>query len=330
MIISRMSKKILFLCAALVSLIVLAAGCGKTESQQQDNDEQATVSEESRSITHAMGTTEIKGTPKRIVTLYQGANDAAVALGVTPVGIVESWDEQPVYQYLKADLDGVPIVGLETQPNLEEISKLKPDLIIASKVRHEEVYNQLSAIAPTIAHETVYVFKETVELMGEALDEEEKAKEIVKDWDERVIDFKGKLQDKMGENKPEHVAVLNFRADHARIYYTGFAGSILGELGFEGPESMKSDSPDIIKLTDKESITEMNADVFYIFMDVNDPAVVKNYEEWSSHPLWKNLDAVQSGQVYEVNEIVWNLGGGVISANRMLDDLYDRLGLENK
>lgn len=325
-----MSKKILFLCAALVSLIVLAAGCGKTESQQQDNDEQATVSEESRSITHAMGTTEIKGTPKRIVTLYQGANDAAAALGVTPVGIVESWDEQPVYQYLKADLDGVPIVGLETQPNLEEISKLKPDLIIASKVRHEEVYNQLSAIAPTIAHETVYVFKETVELMGEALDEEEKAKEIVKDWDERVIDFKGKLEDKMGENKPEHVAVLNFRADHARIYYTGFAGSILGELGFKGPESMKADSPDIIKLTDKESITEMNADVFYVFMDVNDPAVVKNYEEWSSHPLWKNLDAVKAGQVYEVNEIVWNLGGGVISANLMLDDLYDRLGLENK
>lgn len=55
------------------------------------------VMAETRVIEHSMGETEIDGTPKRIVTFYQGANDTAVALGVTPVGIVESWVEKPVY-----------------------------------------------------------------------------------------------------------------------------------------------------------------------------------------------------------------------------------------
>ncbi|MEK3936648.1 iron-siderophore ABC transporter substrate-binding protein [Sporosarcina sp. FSL W7-1349] len=325
-------KNVISLFVLLIAIAVLAAGCGSSEAEQgsaeQNKDTSDSAGEESRTITHALGTTEIKGTPKRIVTLYQGANDAAVALGVKPVGIVESWAEQPVYNYLKEDLDGVQIVGQETQPNLEEIAKLKPDLIIASKIRHEEVYEQLSAIAPTVAHETVFAFDETVELMGQALGQEEKANEIMDSWNERVADFQVKIKEEMGDQWPQHVSVLNFRADHARIYVTGFAGSILSELGFEGPKNLQDKSQDILKLTDKESIAEMNADTFYIFMDSSDPAVVKNYEEWTNHPLWKNLDAVKANRVYEVDEIVWNLGGGILAANLMLDDIYNRFGLE--
>lgn len=45
--------------------------------------------------------------------------------------VVDSWVEKPMYKYLRDDLEGVQHVGLETQPNLEEISKLNPDLIVA-------------------------------------------------------------------------------------------------------------------------------------------------------------------------------------------------------
>ena len=48
-----------------------------------------------------MGTTEIKGKPKRVVTLYQGATDVAVSLGVKPVGAVESWTQKPKFEYIK-------------------------------------------------------------------------------------------------------------------------------------------------------------------------------------------------------------------------------------
>ncbi|KKI91023.1 iron ABC transporter substrate-binding protein [Bacillus sp. SA1-12] len=322
------------LLAIILSIVLLLAGCGNQSSKEASNNSDSTEQTEQnegtesvREITHAMGTTTIKGTPKKIVTLYQGATDAAVAFGVKPVGVVESWLEQPIYNYLKEDLEGVKIIGQETQPNLEEIAKLKPDLIIASKLRHEEIYEQLSQIAPTVAHETVFEFKGTVELMGQAMGQEEKATELLADWDNRVADFQSKIKEKMGDKWPLHASVLNFREDHARMYVTGFAGSILSELGFEGPKDLSDEGQDILKLTDKESISQMNADVFYMFMEDNE-AVKKTYDEWTGHPLWKNLDAVKANQVYTVDEIIWNMGGGIKAANLMLDDIYDRFELE--
>ncbi|MGP7817313.1 ABC transporter substrate-binding protein [Niallia sp. 01092] len=325
----------------ILSFVMFLAGCGNQSSQEASKDSKGTEQKEStdsesvREIKHAMGTTKIKGTPKRIVTLYQGATDVAVALGVKPVGVVESWVQQPVYNYLRKDLEGVQQVGLETQPNLEEIAKLKPDLIIASKLRHEKVYEQLSQIAPTVTHDTVFKFKETVDLMGKAMNKEKEANQLLVDWDNRIEDFKGKITDKLGDQWPIEVSVLNFRADHARIYITGFAGDILSELGFVRPESQQKAEKEgnvVLQLTTKESIPSMNADVFFIFNadghNADAEAIQKTYDEWTNHPLWKNLDAVKNNRTYMVDEVAWNMGGGYISANDMLDQIYDRFDLE--
>ena len=74
-------------------------------------------------------------------------------LQVKPVGAVESIVEKPWYLYIREQMEGVTSVGAETQPNLEEIIALQPDLIIATKSRHEQIYDQLSAIAPTVVEE---------------------------------------------------------------------------------------------------------------------------------------------------------------------------------
>lgn len=324
----------------ILSLVLFLAGCGdQTGKEQTENQKdkgqiaQTADSEDVREITHAMGMTPIEGTPKRIVTLYQGATDVAIALGVQPVGAVESWVEKPMYNYLKGDLEGTAIVGEETQPNLEEIAKLKPDLIIASKLRHEKIYDQLSQIAPTVTHDTVFKFKETVKLMGEAMNEEDEANELLANWDNRVVDFKTKISAKLGEEWPIEASVLNFRADHARIYITGYAGDILDELGFVRStyqqEEMEKGTV-VLKLTDKEGIPSMNADVlFYFLSDPGQESAVQNtYEDWTNHPLWKNLDAVKNDQVYQIDEVAWNMAGGIGSANIMLDQLYDHFDLE--
>ncbi|WP_084815728.1 ABC transporter substrate-binding protein [Halanaerobium saccharolyticum] len=284
------------------------------------------VMAEKRVVEHAIGKTEIEGTPQRVITLYQGANDAAYALGIPLTGIVESWVEKPVYKYLRNSLSDVKQVGLETQPNLEEINKLNPDLIIASKMRHEDIYNLLSQIAPTVMEENVFRYRETVKLIGKAAGREEKAAEVLNNWDQRVADFREKIEDKIGGKWPIEVAVLNFRADHARIYYSGYAGRILNELGFERPEDHKKDTWGV-KLTSKESIPEMNAEAFFIFMS-DDQAVENTYQEWTKHPLWKNLDAVQNEQVFRVDQVAWNMAGGIESAHIMLDQLYEHFELE--
>jgi iron complex transport system substrate-binding protein len=348
-------KKSLIVVSCILILMVVIIGCGgpaenasnnAPSSTKQANNEGAANNTEAdkasedakpevRIIEHAMGKTKVEGTPVRIVTLYQGATDVAVALGVTPVGVVESWTQQPMYEYLRDELKDVPIVGLETQPNLEEIAKLNPDLIIASKLRHEKVYEQLSQIAPTVTHETVFKFKDTIELVGQAANLEEKADELLAQWDQRTADFKTKISAKLGDEWPVEASVLNFRTDHARIYVTGYAGDILSELGFVKSETQQKAADEgnvVLKLTDKESIPSMNADVFFVFnADGHSPdadMIQKTYDEWTNHPLWKTLDAVKNDQVTIVDDVAWNMGGGYISANNMLDQIYEHYKLE--
>lgn len=71
----------------------------------------------------------------------------------------------------------------------------------------------------------------------------------------------------------------------------------------------------------------MDADVIYMFY-IEDEATKKTLEEWTSHPLWKELEAVKNDQVYRVEEVYWNFAGGILSANIMLDDIYNRFELE--
>lgn len=257
------------------------------------------------------------------MTLFQGANDVVVALGVKPAGVVESWVQRPVYEYLRKDLDGVPQVGQESQPNLEEINKLKPDLIIATKIRDEEIYDQLSQIAPTVVTETLFDWKETLKMVGEAMNKTEQSNKLLADWETRVADFK----EKMGDRLPIEATITNFRADQVRIFYMGYAGKILKELGFTRPAGHDADKWGV-ELTSKEAIPDMNADMIFNFNSGTDTAAIeKNYKDWTSSPLWKNLDAVKNNQLYQVDEVAWNMAGGYTSANMMLDDLYKLFNL---
>lgn len=289
----------------------------------------AQAGDETRRIEHALGVTEIKGTPTRIVTLYQGANDTAVALGITPVGVVDSWVQKPTYHYLREPLADVPHVGLETQPNLEEIVKLKPDLIIASKARHEKVYAQLSQIAPTVAGDTVFDFKGTVALMGDALNRQAEADRLLRDWDQRVATLRQSLKDTLADQWPLRVAVTNVRSNHLRVYLEeSFAGTVLHDLGFAFPD-LAAQRTWGVKLTSKEAIPSMNADVMFVIFQSQDGAVHENYAAWSSHPLWQNLDAARTGRIHDVDLVAWLMSGGIIGANHMMDQLYQHFDIDS-
>lgn len=318
----------------LVAVMVLAA-CGNGESEKSSESKEDS---KTTKIKHAMGTTEIKGKPKRVVTLYQGATDVSVALGVKPVGAVESWTQQPKYDYIKDDLKDTKIVGQEPSPNLEEISKLKPDLIIGSKVRNEKQYEQLSKIAPTITHDTVYKFQDTTKMMGKALGKEDKADELLKKYDDKVAQFKKDAKAKYGDQWPMSASVINFRPDHARIYASGYAGDILHDLGFKRPEGQQKQvdkGKDIIQLTSKESIPLMDADHIFMFKsnttDKDAELTKKTEADWTSSNQWKNLNAVKNDEVSKnVDEITWNMAGGYTSSLELIDDLYKKLDIEKQ
>ncbi|MEN6669055.1 iron-siderophore ABC transporter substrate-binding protein [Psychrobacter sp. B38] len=274
-----------------------------------------------RTVKHALGETVIDGQPKRVVSLFQGATDTLVALGVEPVGVVESWAQKPMYSYLRPQLKNVTYVGLETQPSLEDIALLKPDLIIASRYRSEKIYGILSQIAPTIALEEVYDFRQTLKTTGKALGKEDKANQLLTDWQKRIIETRHNLQAHFGRDWPQKVSLLDFRSDHVRLYTpNSFSGSILSDLGFKWPKVVEDRQWAPQKLVSKESIPLIDADMYFVLMK-DDPAVQKNYQSWSQHLLWQQTQAAKTNHIYQVDNIYWSLAGGIISANHMLDEV---------
>lgn len=273
---------------------------------------------EARTVTHAMGTTKIKGTPKRVVVLTNEATDNVLALGVEPAGAVKSWFGDPYYNYIEPDMQGVPVVGEELQPNLEKIAALNPDLILGSKVRHEQVYAQLSAIAPTVYSQTLGAdWKENLVLYAQALNREQEAQQILTEWNQRIKDLRAKL----GNRLDQEVSLVRFLPGVARINYEdNFAGRILKEIGFQRPPAQRKD--EFASQVTLEQIPQMDGDVlFYMTFKTEEGEATELAKTWTSHPLWQNLEAVKQNQAYEVNDIYWNTAGGVQAANRMLDDL---------
>ncbi|MCI4232064.1 ABC transporter substrate-binding protein [Dickeya dianthicola] len=266
--------------------------------------------------------------PQRVITLFQGATDTAVALGITPAGVVDSWSEKPMYRYLRPALAGVPHVGLETQPSLEDIVLLKPDAIVASRFRHQRLEPLLSQIAPVVMLDEIYQFKKTVQVMGQALQRQAVADRLLQDWQQRVSWLRGQLQRKFGGGWPPTVSILDIREDHIRSYLPGsFPGSVLSELGFGWSDASRAQPGVSLKLTNKESIPVVDADIFFIFLRSESPSVQRNYESLIRHPLWRQLRAPQRNQVWVVNGVTWSLSGGILGANMMLDDIARVTGI---
>ncbi len=266
--------------------------------------------------------TDASGTrPERLVTLFQGATDTAVALGLKPVGVVESWVEQPMYRYLRPALPNVQYLGLETQPDLESIAWLKPDLIIGARNRHTLIEPLLSRMAPTLIADQLYDFKALLRSMGRATGRDARAQQLLAHWQRRADDFRRKMADQLGDRWPPTVSVISFRSNHARIYYGGFARTVLDDLGFRRPKAQQQPGWGI-KLTSQESIPAMDAQAIFIFMVASDEAVMDTYRTWTHHPLWQQLQAARHHDVFRVDPVTWNMGGGYLAANRMLDDLY--------
>ncbi|MEC8483370.1 MAG: Fe(3+) dicitrate ABC transporter substrate-binding protein, partial [Pseudomonadota bacterium] len=105
---------------------------------------------------HAVTVEDSKGSfsldyaPQRIVVLEFSFADALAAVGVAPVGIADDKDKNRVLPEVRDIIGDWQSVGTRSQPSLEVIASLKPDLIIADISRHEAVYDDLKKIAPTL------------------------------------------------------------------------------------------------------------------------------------------------------------------------------------
>jgi len=311
--------------AVLLAFAVIVTGCGQSASNNTSTAspaESATQkSEDVRDVAHAMGKTTITGTPIRVVVLTNEGTEALLALGVKPIGAVKSWTGDPWYEHIAADMEGVTVVGEESQPNLELIASLKPDLILGNKLRQEKVYDQLNAIAPTVFSETLRgAWQSNFKLYAEALGKSAEGDKVIADYDNRTADFKEKAGDKLNQK----VSVVRFMAGKTRIYLEDtFTGIAFSKLGITRPDNQKKYTDTFVEEITKERLPEVDADMlFYFTYETGDGKGTEMEEEMLKDPLWQSLSVVKNNKAIRVSDAIWNTAGGVIAANLMLDELY--------
>ncbi|WP_051775243.1 ABC transporter substrate-binding protein [Paenibacillus tyrfis] len=319
----------------LLFMMIVLAGCGTKAPETGGNAANGTDSkgaassaapaakaDEVRKIKHIMGETEIKGTPKRVVVLTNEGTDAVLALGIKPVGAIQSWEGEPWHDHIKAEMDGVAVLGYEDQPNLEAIAQLNPDIIIGNKVRHEKIYDQLTKIAPTVFSEELSGrWKINFTFYADALNRKAEGEKALMEFDQRVADAKTKLGPKLASK----VSIVKFSFKGTQIYKKDtFSGVLLEQIGFARPASQ--DKPEFAEMISQEKMDLMDGDIlFYWVSESKGKSEVSNKaKEWFDSPVFKNLNVAKNNKVFKVNETIWNTAGGIKAANLLLDDILKR------
>lgn len=135
-------------------------------------------------IAHAYGATSVSKLPRRIVTLGWCGEDAALALGTVPVGMIRYGDfEEGVFPWSRPFLQNLKPALVDPTPDFEEIALLKPDLILCvySGVSERD-YQRLSAIAPTVPFRSSpwsAKWQEVTEVTGLALGLRDEASRLI-------------------------------------------------------------------------------------------------------------------------------------------------------
>lgn len=314
-----MTLRVLRPAALALAVALPLAACGATTGETSAAATSAADGAFPRTVPHAMGTTTIPERPQRVVVLDTGELDAALALGVTPVGAVTTDVSSGFLSYLAEGAAGVEQVGTIGEPNLEAIAALRPDLILSNQVRHEELYDELSAIAPTVFAERVgAVWKENFLLDAQALGLEQRAEEALAGYERDAA----ALGERLGEPAPT-VSPLRFVAGTVRAYTPeSFIGTVLADIGLAQPDLPADEVPQFAELS-PEQLTLADADVV-LYSSYGD-AAGSGEDTALGGPLWPRLGAVRAGQAHAVEDDVFFTGIGLMAANRILDDLAETL-----
>ncbi|AKE41784.1 Iron siderophore binding protein [Corynebacterium kutscheri] len=270
-----------------------------------------------RTVKHALGETELKEQPKRVVVLDTGELDSVLSLGITPVGMVTTKGANPVPSYLADQVKDVQSVGTINEINVEEIAALQPDLILGSKLRADKIYAQLSEIAPTVfSIRPGFPWKENFLLTGEALGKEKEAEAKLNEYAAKV--------DSIKDTVPEDITVslVRFMPERIRLYANkSLIGVILKDAGIARPANQDID--ELAAEISPETIDEAEGSV--IFYSSYGKPDATGQDAIVNGAAWKNLSAVKNGQAYEVNDDVWFLGLGPTGAMQIVDDLEEML-----
>lgn len=308
----------------LMLLAAAVAGCGGRAAEQGQSgaatpgDTGKTAASASWKVEHKMGTLELKETPKKIVVLDTYLLDIALALGIKPIGIAsESAGKQELPPYLRQQANHTfTWVGARTEPNLELLTQLGPDLIIADLDRHQKSYEALSKIAPTlvVTGSGAEDWKTIIRKLGEVMQQKDQAEKIIADFERKLNEGKAKLA---GKGSLAVAPVSLYPKSMVRIYTAdSYTGAILKGLGLQLPYTANGKPFEELSL---EKLSELKVDAFVLLQS---DQYTKDVDP-ASYPVFKDLSTFKAGRAYTVGMEQWSFYRGPLAGEIIIREAVD-------
>ncbi|MDA7025406.1 ABC transporter substrate-binding protein [Bacillus sp. CLL-7-23] len=287
-----MRKLSIFLLILLLALTAAACGDKKEKASSETKGSDSTE----KDITYLGHTYKVKvPTQKIVITGSVESMEDAKLLDVHPVGAMSfSGKFPPLFESIT---DKAEPVGEKTAPNLEKILELNPDVILASTKFPEKMVKKLEQTGKTIPVSHISSnWKENLNLLAELTGKEDKAKQIISDYESDLKKAKLKLA-KTAKNKK--AIVVRIRKGNVFIYPKDvfFNSTLYGELGFTAPAEVKAAKTQ--ELISIEKLSEINPDYMFVQFADNENADKPNaLKDLEKNPIWKNISAVQKNHVF--------------------------------
>ena len=261
-------------------------------------------------VKDAKGEFTLDKTPSRVVALEYSFVDALAQVGVSPVGVADDNKVDRILPQVREKIAAWQSVGTRSQPSLEVIASLKPDLIIADPSRHTAVFEELKKIAPTVMfdsrHESYQENLETAQKIGDLVGKSAEMKAKINEHNDYIANIAKNLgvQGKKASFGTSREDKFNIQNDN------GYVGSLLTTLGF-APTKLNSDQA-FVEINLEQLVMEKPE---YLFIaHYRDESIAR---KWEAEPLWKAIPAVKANHVYSVDADMWARGRGLEASKIM-------------
>ncbi|MGC6405027.1 Fe(3+) dicitrate ABC transporter substrate-binding protein [Bisgaard Taxon 45] len=260
------------------------------------------------------GTFTLETVPQRVIALEYSYVDALAQIGVSPVGVADDNDKARILQQVRDKVQPWESVGTRSQPSLEAISALKPDLIIADDNRHSAVYAELKKIAPTVVfnsrHENYQENLETAQKIGDLLGKSKEMQARIAKHKQDIADIANTLP------KGKKAIIGVSRETQFNLYNNeSYAGGLVEVLGYQMPKASAENKPNAS--VGLEQVVAEKPDLM-ILIHYRDESIAR---KWENEALWKMIPAVKNGQVILANDNLWARARGIEAAEMMAKEV---------
>lgn len=297
-----MKRFTVMLCACLL----LIAGCGNHDAndarenadkekevvqQTAENSKAVSAAAYPRTITHLSGKTIVESKPHKIATPYISFVDYMAVLDTYPIAGQGIEIIERNFPSLSKRIAGKGIQDLGMEANLEKLLAVQPDLIIAADDMKEQ-YERLSQIAPTVIFPQAGEWRETLKQIAEVIGEEEKAEQVLAEFDRKSAEYKEKLAFRQNES----VLFTMYSGKEMFVMWNdGRFDPFYKGLGLKPVEAAQANGQITL-----ESLAALNPDHLFVINNWQNPVQGGVREAMKNSKVWNSMNAVKNNRVYEL------------------------------